>query len=84
LAAKASWLNSAYYRNPIDLGARQGALTVAGQWRSFTAFPSILNELIYQSLDLLKRAAWLNSTNLLPGNGGEVRRRIKWSPPSAL
>jgi len=23
-------------------GPRQGALTVAGQWRNFTAFPSIL------------------------------------------
>jgi hypothetical protein len=28
--------------DPITTGLRAGALTVAGQWRIFTAFPNIL------------------------------------------
>ena len=39
--AKRLWLTSSP-NHPIRRAHRQVALTVAGQWRSFTAFPSIL------------------------------------------
>jgi len=41
-AAKQPWLKSCILRSPKTTGGETGALTVAGQWRNFTAFPSIL------------------------------------------
>jgi len=38
--------------NPILTGTEAGALTVAGQWRTFTAFPSILAIAIVSSTAL--------------------------------
>jgi len=40
--AKLPWLNSCLFPSPDTTGSEAGALTVAGQWRNFTAFPSIL------------------------------------------
>jgi len=39
--AKQPWLNSSL-GYPNTTGTKEGALTVAGQWRNFTAFPNIL------------------------------------------
>ena len=39
--AKQPWLNSSL-TNPNTTDTEEGALTVAGQWRNFTAFPNIL------------------------------------------
>jgi hypothetical protein len=39
---KRPWLNSCPHPLPESTVAEAGALTVAGQWRNFTAFPSIL------------------------------------------
>jgi hypothetical protein len=36
---------------PILTGAEAGALTVAGQWRNFTAFPSILTIAVVNCAD---------------------------------
>jgi hypothetical protein len=50
------------FGNPILTGTEAGALTVAGQWRTFTAFPSILAIAIVNctapqksSLNIMKR-----------------------------
>jgi hypothetical protein len=40
--AERLWLKSCLHPQPNTTGGVAGALTVAGQWRSFTAFPSIL------------------------------------------
>jgi hypothetical protein len=56
--AKQPWLNSCLLPSPDTAGAEAGALTVAGQWRNFTAFPSILaNSIIINRLTFIKRAA---------------------------
>jgi hypothetical protein len=48
--AKQPWLKSCL-RDPNTTDTEAGALTVAGQWRNFTAFPSIL------AIVVLERAA---------------------------
>jgi hypothetical protein len=54
-------------------GAEAGALTVAGQWRNFTAFPSILaNLFIINRLIFTSGLRRVNSTNLVPQNEREL------------
>jgi hypothetical protein len=70
--------------SPQSMTARKtGALTVAGQWRSFTAFPSIL------AIAVMSRAAaqgggsdGMETTSMtstfIAGPAGEVKRRFQW------
>jgi hypothetical protein len=41
-SAEKPWLNSCPHPTTQKTVTEAGALTVAGQWRNFTAFPSIL------------------------------------------
>ena len=67
-------------RCPHKTGDRRVALTVAGQWRNFTAFPSILCELvIINRLIFSSGRHRSNSTSLVPGSG-EAWWRVKWYP----
>ena len=54
-AAKAHWLFPAYVESTTF---KTGALTVAGQWRIFTAFPNIL------AIALVNNAAQRNKQQL--------------------
>jgi hypothetical protein len=58
--------------SPDTTGVEAGALTVAGQWRNFTAFPSILaNSIIINRLIFTSGLRWVNSTNSVPESEGE-------------
>jgi hypothetical protein len=60
------------------MGVEAGALTVAGQWRNFTAFPSILaNSIIINRLIFTSGLRRVNSTNSVPENeGGPLARKV--------
>jgi hypothetical protein len=50
LKGEEPWLNSCPHPTNVSTGGTAGALTVAGQWRSFTAFPFILAIIVVTSL----------------------------------
>jgi hypothetical protein len=59
-------------------GGEAGALTVAGQWRSFTAFPSILAIAVMSApLPLREGSNDMEATSMsstfIDGRGGEVK-----------
>ena len=49
------WLTSCPHPLIESTGTKAGALTVAGQWRNFTAFPSILAIAVVDGADLRLR-----------------------------
>ena len=62
IARNFPWLNSCFLPSSNSTGAKAEALTVAGQWRSFTAFPSILAIAVVKALPKTIRQPCLMET----------------------
>jgi hypothetical protein len=77
------WLNSCLLRHLNTTRAEAGALTVAGQWRNFTAFPSILTIAVVDCAassigQPVCHGTIFHDINFIAGSSHKVKIPSKW------